>query len=874
MTQEQLHRKADDISHSQLVKSTNSLAMEQLQNNPLSNVFGLNQTVIDTHRQIVTGQGHHYSGQGHMQHVLLQPPPQYGVHQSNMERQWNQSQLNFPINVNQTNYLLTGDHQVLPVIPVFKQGHEGQVIPSSNPVTQIPGENNNQTRSVQMSFSQNETVQTIDQHDTGINSFGTSQSARGKTNNSAVNDFNSLLNPIQSPALRQYQIVSDQGVQLLNIPSSVIEQSIGQKAINVQQTQTSDKPEVFVSTSVASVDQSENINPNIYFHLVPDSPEKSRQFSAEKVTSRHMPKPSVSIQNGGFEFIDKPASNIDQISECKISNDTRDHETKKQSENATQRSNVHNLNVKDLLIDQSMSENSSTMIPDSVSNQSGPALELANQTQLIVPVSFFPSSSSSGVGSEQIPSQIQISFQTCSTENDQLSFTQQIILPHGNVVTLPLIPMSSSKDVDMPMPASISTFSSKENMTQVNNVSHDGVPEHIKSHQRENLPQDCIEQRAKIVTVDKHIITESNPSKSRNCSGNSRKSRNSSDSSDKSKRSVVHFSDTSKLESHQEHGHANLRPETLTDFHFVTKINKSRHRQYSGNSEHGDRSRKSSGNSVFSETSSHTSGLTLSNLASPNIFLDKEKGIFFIQSMDGLDEIDNAQLVDLIQAVEADQTIGTEKHGKTSANERNVDEFVEQNKSDKSDNENIDFSRNTVIGKPKKIKHVNMEDILIESVEPHVSGFDSQNIDLLRHGVTYSNNDAKLSEESSDKTNRLEETHKELDTVVVDEHSERKNGKRKEKQNNKKALTGSKNHSHVRKHKNMPSDIFISNAILSKDGSQHLGNGPTTNSFVPIAPKISQKMWNVEINDQKEHNSRLSHNAPVLSSLLSRKPMF
>ena len=866
---EQLN-KVDEVSHNHLIKATNNLPMEQLQNIPLSGVFGLNPTVVDSHGQILAGQGHHFSGQSHMQHVLLHPPPQYGVQQSNLERQWNQSQLNFPINVNQTNYLLTGDHQVLPVIPVFKQGPEGQVVPGSMPVTEVQGQNGNQARSVQISFSHNDTVQTMRSTDSHTNNFVSSQIAGPNTNNSVVKDLNSLLNPVQSQPVRQYQIVSDQGVQLVNVQSSDVEQNIGEQTITSDQVQRSDKPEGGVSSSQVSLDQSENINPNIYFQFVQESPEKVKQVPIDKNTKLNtlIHKPTVSIQND-YEFIARPLPVVANDCERNIQKESSGHSVEELTEDSSPRTNLRKTNEDQALMEDSLSENSSEMILDDAADQAGQVPQQTNQTQLIVPVSLFQSFNTNGTGAQQIPSQIQISFQTCTSESNQPSLTQQIILPHGNVVTLPLMPVSSNKDISMS--TDIST-SSMEKVTQDNVVSIDVVPDNIKNISRENIQsEEGIGQRPKYLAIDKGNKTEQIPSKSRNCSGNSRKSRSSSGSSDKSKRSAVHFSDTDKLESLQEHGHASLRPESLTDFHFVSKLNRSRHRQFSGNSEHGDRSRKSSGNSVFSETSSHASGLTLSNLASPNIFLDKEKGIFFIHSIDGLDEIDNNQLVDLIHAVEADpaNVAGIEKQGRASESDRNDQELEALVQSDKLESENFEtFSRIAPVGKPKTIKNICVEDT---QTVAHSKGFElpcydgkSQTIGLLSHDIQYTG--AKLNEDFSSKAKLT--ISEETDTDIVGEHLEsnpKHHYKKKGKQASKKGPES--------KHKNKTSELSISNTISLKEG-QHSDNRGPSKSFVPIAPKVSHKGSNVETTRQEEPNSRLSHNAPVLSSLLSRKPIF
>ncbi|KAH3796850.1 hypothetical protein DPMN_150425 [Dreissena polymorpha] len=99
-----------------------------------------------------------------------------------------------------------------------------------------------------------------------------------------------------------------------------------------------------------------------------------------------------------------------------------------------------------------------------------------------------------------------------------------------------------------------------------------------------------------------------------------RKSRNVSGASNSSRKSVI-ISHVSTRKHHDSGTEALYR--------LLGVGTHSRH--VSGNSDLGDRSRKSSGNSLISDTSS----LPFSNLPSPNIFLDREKGIFCIQSEGG-----------------------------------------------------------------------------------------------------------------------------------------------------------------------------------------------------------------------------------------------
>jgi hypothetical protein len=87
----------------------------------------------------------------------------------------------------------------------------------------------------------------------------------------------------------------------------------------------------------------------------------------------------------------------------------------------------------------------SVKLTDSSTNQETLETQPANQTQLLVPFDFYPvSSSNDGMSSEQVPTQIQISFQTCDVDNNQPTMTQQIMLPHGNVITLPLMAVNTS----------------------------------------------------------------------------------------------------------------------------------------------------------------------------------------------------------------------------------------------------------------------------------------------------------------------------------------------------------------------------------------------------------------------------------------------
>ena len=268
------------------------------------------------------------------------------------------------------------------------------------------------------------------------------------------------------------------------------------------------------------------------------------------------------------------------------------------------------------------------------------------------------------------PSQICVSYETQSQETGE-PIIQQFILPPGDqsgVVTLPIItpgnkPVQQKEtgvamttndvSINQSYSVKVSQRSKGKNepqllvqgspLTQENLQGHlktiDGKLQSVKQHKHDPTKPRVKSRHVSGASRSRNESgrsrsrnesglgsrsrNESGTSRSRNISGTDR-SRNISGLSNASKTSLIMAHVTKKLHSLQEH--------MFESGHRL--VPRSRSRQVSGNSEAaGDRSRKSSGNSLLSENSS----LPFSNLSSPNIFLDKEKGVFFIQSLDGLE---------------------------------------------------------------------------------------------------------------------------------------------------------------------------------------------------------------------------------------------
>lgn len=860
--------------------------MNQLQQYPIPTTTWLNPTNIGNQGQFSVGQGHNSSGQGHMQQILLQPPPQYGVNQASSEKLWNQSQLPFPINVNQTSYVLTGDQQVLPVtcIPLLKHGSEQQLVPRNEVVIDPSNKNTSLSKVTQIFPVQLENLNSGQPVESQTETLVTSQvmsEQPNDTNLASVNHTISLSTHSQNQVARQFHIVGDQTIPVLHFQSPAISNTNGEPVTSL--AQTADSSPRFASTAD---NINENINPNIYLQIIPETPIKTNVLEADKSSSVAVTKEAqATLQSKQHNFLTSTLPRSKTSGQVQVSDGSRAEmshlkskqqevkgditsfdRTADQSTNILSKSGVHltseeqfNKHISENVVTNGATfENSSTMILSTVQNQADQEFQPMNQTQLIVPVSLFPPSQSSDAGDVQIPSQIQISFQTCSAETNQPNLTQQILLPHSNVVTLPLMPIPSDKVTDS---TNSQLVKSKESSTlQLNSAESNLVMENkTGTHlSRENLQFNVLNQKEVVSNItdkpQKSVV------KSRNSSGNSRKSRNSSGSSELLRKSVVQFSNTVRSESQEEHSHRDTSLEQFSESHIVSKLNKNRPRQLSGNSEHGDRSRKSSGNSLISESSSHASGLTLSNLASPNIFHDKDKGIFFIQSLDGLElnEIDGSHIVDFIQAVEADQT-GTVEEQNTARNQ--------------SDN----------LGGGTEVTMLNQSHIFeAESKKVHNGRADG----MLNEQIVLSNHlnpDGAVSLKQSNSNFKKDKVHC---GSVLHEYSTEKLTKRTveftgdfhmqsnctiKSHHKKSSNTNSKKQSW--RNDQSSNCTKIDKANLNENQSTAVALkfdvNVTAASFVPIAPKGSQLSCSV---DSTLSNNSPSHNTPVLCSLLSKKP--
>ncbi|XP_052788266.1 uncharacterized protein LOC128223070 [Mya arenaria] len=251
--------------------------------------------------------------------------------------------------------------------------------------------------------------------------------------------------------------------------------------------------------------------------------------------------------------------------------------------------------------------------------------------------------------SNPLPSHIHISYETQSSDNVQQVIQQFNIPESAGVVTLPFIPLSGdivTGDAGEQVPNNVTKASNRAN-TPGPSVTFKDQSDNFKpvSLTKENLNENLDSIKGEMDSKKKkNYDTTMRRVKSRNVSGSSRKSRNPSGVSNSSRTSVIMSHVSKKLHLFQESMHESQHGQ---------KLSSSRSRQVSGNSETGDRSRKSSGNSLISETSS----LPFSNLSSPNIFLDKEKGIFFIQSIDGMEmcEIEaSPSIEEMIRVAESD----------------------------------------------------------------------------------------------------------------------------------------------------------------------------------------------------------------------------
>ena len=268
-------------------------------------------------------------------------------------------------------------------------------------------------------------------------------------------------------------------------------------------------------------------------------------------------------------------------------------------------------------------------------------------------------------GQDGFPTQLHITYQTNSAETGQ-PVLQHVLLPHGEIITLNLGQLSAASQLpgtsQLPamsqlaqvekqvMPhdsrsqnAIIATSDSinylshveqRESLEGINTMSTVAATDRnpVKIAQGHAMPQSNntkVHQR-KEREIKPHINTGSNPQKTRFLSGgNIRKTKSARSTGARS--ITPHTGLRVTFEDNNDAEIKTLHADTFQDWESKLKP-----RHYSGNSDLGNRSRKSSGNSLFSDTSFH-SVFPFSNLSSPNIFHDKDRGIFFIQSLDGMD---------------------------------------------------------------------------------------------------------------------------------------------------------------------------------------------------------------------------------------------
>lgn len=855
----QMQIQPTEVIKNPLLKS-NGASVNQFLYFPSTTLTCSNSTPSSNSGHINVGQGHYNTSQGHIQQIVLHPPPQYGINQSSTERCWNQSHLPFPFNVNQTNFLLSGDQQLLPVTHVLKNGPEQPLVSRNEPAIDIP-----LAKTLPEQFESSETsVQITENTNTGFLITQTPSKICNDSNVATGGHTVSMHKRSQSPAVRQYQV--SQAVPMFHFQSQGSDQPTSEHISSAVQT-----PEHNVRFTPVSDSQhiTENLTSNIYFQIIPEIPVTTNSSLIEKPVSSKDPTVSEDRRNYSHQLLprseqtrqssDSYQPNLSKI-QSKQGIDTGEKDIERVKEKqldgmhrisvaATER--LHKHSSKNIVQTGETIENHTTMILNNVPNQADQSLQQVNQTQLYLPVSLLQSSHTNQMQPMQIPSQIQISFQTCSSENNQQKTTQQIVLPHGDIITLPLMPISANKDV---------TVTGEHCVTNIRENSSLPLKTDLSNLVIENSGANMLQGHLQLQPVGQKCIETSETSKQqksavkvRNTSGNCKKSRNSSGSSEKTRRSVVQFSSTVRSESGQGISDKNISLEHVSESNF-TKLTKNRQRQASGNSEQGDRSRKSSGNSLISETSSHASGLTLSNLASPNIFHDKDKGIFFIQSLDGLElnEIDSTHISDFIQAVEADQSGTVEEQNtpqKQSENHGSGSEVVMLNQSGSVEDEsNKTHSRVEV-----KINGNNSQTEQLASFSYVDSGdgfpFKQVNTSDKREKTHVS---SKLLEQNTGKQNEsYHKRHRSSNTV-----------KKRSAKNNQSGVDAGVEKVHIEESQ--------SAFVACKHSNKRISGNVSAASFVPIAPKGSEQLWNV---GTSRNDNKVSRNTPVLCSLLSRQPV-
>lgn len=626
------------------------------------------QLVGQSHQQL--GQGP--SNQGHIQQLVLQPQSQYGMKQTSCDKP---PQYTFHIDLNQPNYVMTADQQLVPVIPVFKcQGNpQSHLVQNQGifPLMQQPTPSMPQSSVIitgqhtsnanQISHLQNEVLP-----QTTLNvPTGSKVSLSADTCNTVSRSSTG------AKSLQEYQIVTNEGI------------------VVVQATAHDNNNAVINTGSFV------NVNPNATGHnLVTETKETSRNVDettvsvapGEKICAneqQNIGNPEIGIENNNEHSVNVPSSVLQddsmRNSEALV-NRLRNVENVHFMENNQNRNYTDEVVYKiakstfnptvenygngvETLPSSHVSSGSTVVSNNEVGHSESAHILPTDQT--VAPVSYVPVLDSNSEPNEDLPSQIQISFKTCSSSGDQIGFSQQIVMPHSNVVTLPLIPMCSTESAGG---LSSATYQiANDQIIKAQDGEHSRNIDAMASDNLKGKVSTIIEDDNELEKPDSQlsrlkVVRSRNVSgrKSRNSSGSSEKSRNSSASSEKSRNFSGSSEKSRKLSDHGQECYLDIRNEHFNDGHFMSKLDKIRHRQMSGNSDHNDRSRKSSGNSI-SDTSSHVSGLTLSNLASPNIFHDKDKGIFFMQSLE-FSEIDSGHVADFIQAVESDNTVNILNH--------------------------------------------------------------------------------------------------------------------------------------------------------------------------------------------------------------------
>ncbi|KAL4219312.1 hypothetical protein ACF0H5_021891 [Mactra antiquata] len=612
---------------------------------------------VQGHPQL--GQGHNVNnqGQGHIHQIVLQPPtPQFGLNQPTSEKPL---QYTFHIDLNQPNYVVTAEEQILPVIPIFKyqgepQGHltpshgvnsslqSISTIPQSSYITGPPQHNPNVGLA---SVVQNQEI--LPQHSVSV---------------SQHNDVCYLGDSIETstesqnlvPSVQEYQILTNNGMVVIQAPKHDTNTENNGSLMNVDTNTAAMETNLISRDTDANMAEKENINVametgiHVSEHSNIGIPENSERKSTNmttvdnsvKVVADSVPaEPSRKKYNTIINQLRSVQSinTINRSSEVNgsdVSTSAYGHQSTVVPVRENVSKSTNHANVSSYGVELPVSE----VIHSDV-------VHTNNAGQILTPVNYVPALPANTELNKDLPSQIQISFRSCSSTGEPIGLSQQIVVPQNGVVTLPLLSVPCSDPVTQTNASceiihqQIVPKSSASSSEQIHVVTSDYQKD--KMYTNSKVDEDNIVEKQETQSVKVKVV------RSRNMSGMSgRKSRNSSGSSEKSKRMMDHVGGDSHLDVKTDHY-------IEGQGHFMSKLDKIRHRQASGNSEHDDRSRKSSGNSMISDSSSHVSGFTLSNLASPNIFHDKDKGIFFMQSLE-FNEIDSGHVAEFIQAVESD----------------------------------------------------------------------------------------------------------------------------------------------------------------------------------------------------------------------------